>query len=158
MAQLSHCSCSASFARLALHLNMHCRRLKDLASHCQVTAILYANPSWAPAHGGELRMWIPPGASDRHCTDGAWKDDCAAPDEHKDGSASVPPLDEAHLASTRSVSSPSSDDLGRRKPRSCDIHLPVKLARVLICGLCTQKYYLWCTCTVHLGANGLHHL
>ncbi len=28
-----------------------------------MTAILYANPDWRPAHGGQLRIWLPPGAS-----------------------------------------------------------------------------------------------
>jgi len=28
-----------------------------------VTAILYANPDWRPANGGQLRIWLPPGAS-----------------------------------------------------------------------------------------------
>jgi len=27
-----------------------------------VTAILYANPDWAPANGGQLRLWLPPGS------------------------------------------------------------------------------------------------
>lgn len=29
----------------------------------QVTAILYANPGWDVASGGQLRIWLPPGAS-----------------------------------------------------------------------------------------------
>ncbi|KAL0038444.1 hypothetical protein WJX77_006579 [Trebouxia sp. C0004] len=29
----------------------------------RVTAILYANPGWRPADGGQLRIWLPPGAS-----------------------------------------------------------------------------------------------
>ncbi|KAL0049263.1 hypothetical protein WJX82_009993 [Trebouxia sp. C0006] len=29
----------------------------------RVTAILYANPNWRPARGGQLRIWLPPGAS-----------------------------------------------------------------------------------------------
>lgn len=32
---------------------------------CQVTAILYAMPTWAPSHGGQLRLWLPSDASDR---------------------------------------------------------------------------------------------
>ena len=28
-----------------------------------MTAILYANPNWRPARGGQLRIWLPPGAS-----------------------------------------------------------------------------------------------
>lgn len=27
-----------------------------------MTAILYANPEWTPAHGGQLRIWVPPTA------------------------------------------------------------------------------------------------
>ncbi|KAL3146189.1 Egl nine 1 [Trebouxia sp. C0010 RCD-2024] len=78
----------------------------------RVTAILYANPDWAPGHGGELRLWLPPGASDRRYMDAASMDDCAAPNEHEDGSASVPPLDHAGQASSRSASTPGSHDLG----------------------------------------------
>lgn len=29
----------------------------------RVTAILYANPDWRPANGGQLRIWLPPAAS-----------------------------------------------------------------------------------------------
>ncbi|KAL3157277.1 hypothetical protein ABBQ38_001510 [Trebouxia sp. C0009 RCD-2024] len=78
----------------------------------RVTAILYANPDWAPGHGGELRLWIPPGASDRRHTDASSMDDRAMPDKHTDGSASVPPFDHADQAGNRSTSSRSSHDLG----------------------------------------------
>ena len=101
---------------------MHCRLLKGLFLHCQVTAILYANPDWVLAHGGELRLWIPPGASDRHNTD-ASVDDHGVPDKHNNGSASVPQLDYADQARTRSASSPSSYDLGMHNggdARFCD--------------------------------------
>lgn len=86
-----------------------------------MTAILYANPDWAPGHGGELRLWLPPGASDRRYMDAASMDDCAAPNEHEDGSASVPPLDHAGQASSRSASTPGSHDLGRHNGAKPDL-------------------------------------
>lgn len=33
----------------------------------QVTAIVYANPSWRPADGGKLRIWLPRTASYQDC-------------------------------------------------------------------------------------------
>lgn len=52
----------------------------DISGNVQVTAILYANPSWCPADGGKLRLWPPRTAdpalasapagvaSQQHCT------------------------------------------------------------------------------------------
>lgn len=34
----------------------------------QVTAIVYANPSWRPADGGKLRIWLPRAASYQDCS------------------------------------------------------------------------------------------
>lgn len=62
-----------------------------------MTAILYANPDWTPAHGGELRLWLPPGASDRHSSEGAAMDNYAAT-THNNGSTSSPPAPDDHAA------------------------------------------------------------
>ena len=64
---------------------MHCRLLKASLLQQQVTAILYANPHWAPAHGGELRLWLPPDASDRCSSEGALPVISAAPEQHNNG-------------------------------------------------------------------------
>lgn len=118
---------------------MHYRPLRDLVLQWQVTAILYANPDWAPGHGGELRLWIPPGASDRRHTDASSMDDRAMPDKHTDGSASVPPFDHADQAGNRSTSSRSSHDLGRHNGANPDLAallLPVESTSALTHGLC----------------------
>lgn len=36
--------------------SLHC------IAHLQVTAIVYGNPDWKAEHGGQLRIWAPPGS------------------------------------------------------------------------------------------------
>ena len=89
---------------------MHCSLLKALLLQQQVTAILYANPDWTPAHGGELRLWLPPDASDRCSSEGASMADNAAPDQPNTGSAA--PHDQAAtdgLDSTTTLTTASDD-------------------------------------------------
>ena len=71
---------------IGMQQSMHSRLLKALSLQQQVTAILYANPDWVPAHGGELRLWLPPGATDQCSSKSASVADSAAPDQHNDGS------------------------------------------------------------------------
>ena len=52
----------------------------------QVTAILYANPSWAPAHGGKLRLW-PPRRLDPNPSHTPAPGQAAAPPHSRVGSA-----------------------------------------------------------------------
>lgn len=75
-------ACSAGPAvHTGMQQSMHCSLLNALLLQQQVTAILYANPDWAPLHGGELRLWLPPDASDIRSSEGASMANNAALDQ-----------------------------------------------------------------------------
>ena len=76
----------------------------------QVTAILYANPDWAPAHGGELRLWLPPDASDRCSSEGASGSNNAAPDQHNNGSPALHDHAAPDRLNNATMSAPELDD------------------------------------------------
>ena len=68
------------------HIHANCSLNPRFALDVQVTAILYANPSWAPAHGGKLRLW-PPRRLDPNPSHTMASGQAAAPPHSRVGSA-----------------------------------------------------------------------
>ena len=128
---------------------MSCRLLKALLLPQQVTAILYANPEWAPAHGGELRLWLPPAASDRCSSEGASVANNPAPHQHNNGSPALhdhTAPDRLHNATT---SAPAPDDRDALKA-SASAAVPGDHAAP---DSCRSESALTSTCDDHAAAD-----